>query len=171
MYIWIHDKYSSTPAASSSVFEVFGRLKNGFDITELIFQIKCVTVVQWSRSCLHVQINRVRLPATLFSVSLCRFFFCLVFVFNTIFTFGLFSFILTVDSADHAHWSIYIFPFKSGVLFWKRDFKSSWSAYWPSLRPEKTISSCRLLWNSWIFFNVSWHHDKHSTPQTALIYT
>ena len=38
----------------------------------------CVTVVQWSRSCLHLQINRVRLPATLFSVSLYGFFFCLV---------------------------------------------------------------------------------------------
>ena len=37
-------------------------------MTKLIFQIMCVTVVQWSRSCLNVQINRVRLPATLFSV-------------------------------------------------------------------------------------------------------
>ena len=59
---------------------------------------------------------RVRLPAMLFSVSLYRFylfFFCLVFVFP----FGLFSFILTADHADHA--------LESGVLFWKRDFKSS----------------------------------------------
>ena len=38
-------------------------------------------VVQWSRSCFHVQMNQVRLPAMLFSVSLYRFFFCLVFVF------------------------------------------------------------------------------------------
>ena len=29
------------------------------------------------------------------------------------------------------------FKLKSRVLFWKRDFKSSWSAYWPSLRPDK----------------------------------
>ena len=43
-------------------------------------------------------------PSTLFSVSLYRFFFfCLVFVFNTIFPFALFSFIFNVDSADHAH--------------------------------------------------------------------
>ena len=48
--------------------------KNCFDMTKLIFQIMCVTVVQWSRSFLHVQINRVRLPATLLSVSLYRFF-------------------------------------------------------------------------------------------------
>ena len=40
-------------------------------------------------------------------------FFCLVFVFP----FGLFSFILTDDHADHA--------LESGVLFWKKDFKSS----------------------------------------------
>ena len=34
------------------------------------------------------------------------------------------------------------FKLKSGVLFWKRDFKSFRSAYWPSLRPEKkNISS------------------------------
>ena len=39
---------------------------------------------------------------------------------------------------------VLFFPFffntKFGVLFLKRYFKSSWSAYWPSLRPEKTIS-------------------------------
>ena len=34
--------------ASNSVFQVFGRLKNDFDIlTKLIFQIMCVAVVQW----------------------------------------------------------------------------------------------------------------------------
>ena len=56
-------------------------------MTKLIFQIMCVTVVQWSSSCLNVQINRVRLLATLFSVSLYRFFF---------FPFGLFFFMLTL---------------------------------------------------------------------------
>ena len=48
--------------------------KNCFDVTKLIFHDH-VTVVQWPRSCLHLQINRVRLPATLFSFSLYRFFF------------------------------------------------------------------------------------------------
>ena len=57
--------------------------------------------------------------------------------FNIIFPFGLFFFILTADPAGHTLGSIYIFKLKSGVLFWKRDFKSSWSAYWPSLRPDK----------------------------------
>ena len=48
----------------------------------------CVTVVQWSRSCLNVHINRVLLPATLFSVSLYRFFFsCLVSFFQHCFSF------------------------------------------------------------------------------------
>ena len=65
-------------------------------------------------------------------------------------------------------WINVYFKLKSGVLFWKRDFKSSWSAYWPSLLPEKTIScqDMSLLWNSWIFFNVSWHHDKHTQYTT-----
>ena len=43
--------------------------------------------------------------------------------FNTIFPFGLFSFILTADPAGHALGSIY--KLKSGVLFWERDFKNS----------------------------------------------
>ena len=34
-------------------------------------------------------------------------------------------------------WINIYFKLKSGVLFWKRDFKSFRSAYWPSLRPEK----------------------------------
>ena len=48
---------NTAPPASNSVFQVFDRLKYSFDITKLIFQIMCVTVVQWSRSCLYVQIN------------------------------------------------------------------------------------------------------------------
>ena len=46
MYIWFHDKYS--PTSFNSVFQVFDRLKNGFDITKLIFQ-SCVSL--WC--CLH----------------------------------------------------------------------------------------------------------------------
>ena len=77
----------------------------------------CVTVVQWSRSFLHVQINRVRLPATLLSVSLYLFFIPFgLFFFNTIFPFGLFFFILTADPAGHALGSIYIFKLKVSAL-------------------------------------------------------
>ena len=52
-----------------------------------------------------MQIYRVQLPAALFSVSLYRVFFQSLF-FNTIFPFGLFSFIHTSDPADHALGSI-----------------------------------------------------------------
>ena len=52
-----------------------------------------------------MQVIRVRLPVTLFSVSLYRFF---ISVFNPIFPFGLFSFIDTADPADHALGSIYV---------------------------------------------------------------
>ena len=94
--------------------------KNCFDMTKLIFQIMCVTVVQWSRSCLHVQINRVRLPATLFSVSLYRFFpVNWSLFFNTIFPFGLFFFILTADPAGHALGSIYILSLSPEFYFGK----------------------------------------------------
>ena len=61
-----------------------------------------VPTVNMIRSCLHVQIKRVRLPTTLFSVSLSyRFCVCVCFffsvwslAFNTIFPFGLFSFLV-----------------------------------------------------------------------------
>ena len=94
--------------------------KNCFDMTKLIFQIMCVTVVQWSRSCLHVQINRVRLPATLFSVFLYRFFpVNRSLFFNTIFPFGLFFFILTADPAGHELGSIYILSLSPEFYFGK----------------------------------------------------
>ena len=151
--------------ASNSVFQVFGRLRNGFDITKLIFQ---VTVVQWSRSCLHMQINWVRLLATLFSVSLYLFFSSVC-----SFAFGPFSFILTADPADYAHWSIYILRLRPKFYFGKgisRSEPNSWSAYWPSLRPEKTVScqDMSLFWNSWTVLNVSWHHDKQHTVHHKL---
>ena len=103
MYIWIHDKYSST------------------SFKQLLWQRKMFwyDVVQWSRSCLHLQINRVRLPVTPFAVSLYRFFFCLVSFFNTIFPFGLFFFILTADSAGHALGSIYILSLSPEFYFGK----------------------------------------------------
>ena len=166
---------NTAPPASNSVFQVFGRLKNGFDITKLIFQVTCLTVVQWSRSCLHLQINWVPLPAMLFSVSLYLFFSVWSLFFNTIFPFGLFSFILTADPADHEHWSIYILCLSPKFYFGKgisRSKPSPWSAYWPSLQPEKTIScqDMSLLWNSWTFLNVSWHHDKQRTVHHKLYF-
>ena len=125
-------------------------------MTKLIFQIMCVTVVQWSRSCLHVQINRVRLPATLFSVSLYRFFFCLVSFLNTIFPFGLFFFILTADPAGHALGSIYILSVSPEFYFGKGISKVLDLHTGQAYDQKKTIS-CQdmyLLWNSWMFFNV-----------------
>ena len=110
-----------------------------------------------------MQINRVRLPATLLSFSLYRYFF------YTIFPFGLFFFsLLGMQTLLIMRLDQYIFKLKFGVLIWKRDFKSSWSAYWPSFKQIKTIScqDMSLLWNSWIFFNVSWYHDKHTQYTT-----
>ena len=64
-----------------------------------------------------MQINRIRLPATLFSVSLYRvyFFFCLVLVFP----FRQFFFILTADPAGHALGSIYILSLSPEYYFGK----------------------------------------------------
>ena len=85
--------------------------KNCFDMTKLFLQIMCVTVVQWSRSYLHLQINRGSTPGDAVSVSLYRFFSSILFglFFNTVFPFGLFFFILTADPAGHALGSKLIF--------------------------------------------------------------
>ena len=90
-----------------------------------------------------------------------------VFFLNTFFPFGLFFFILTADPAGYALGSIY-FKLKSGVLFWKRDFKTLDLHTGQAYDQIKTIScqDMSLLWNSWIFFNVSWHHDKQTQYTT-----
>ena len=69
-----------------------------------------------------MQINRVRLPATMFSVSLYRFFSCPVL--NTIFPFGIFFFILTADPAGHALGSIYILSLSPEFYFGKEISKA-----------------------------------------------
>ena len=58
-------------------------------MTKLFFLIVGVSVVQWSRSCLHT-CKPGSTPATLFSVSLYVFFFSVWPFFNTTFPFGLF---------------------------------------------------------------------------------
>ena len=73
----------------------------------------------------------------------------------------------------HSAWINIYFKLKSGVLFWKRDFdfKSSWSAYWPSLRPEKknvlylrvNLFSTKVLIGDTIFYVSYWRRDRHFT--------
>ena len=112
--------------------------------------------------------NRVRLPATLFSVSFYRFFFfsfCLVLVFNTTFPFGLFSFILIADPADRALGSIYILRL-SPFFFLEKGFQELLICMLARLmarKNHKLLTDVFLLLNSWISFNVSWHHDKQHT--------
>ena len=148
--------------------------KNCFDMTKLIFQIMCVTVVQWSRSFLHVQINQVRLPATLLSVCLYRFFplFGLFFV-TTIFPVGLFFFIHTADPAGHALGSIYILSLSPEFYFGKGISKAVDLHTGQAYDQIKTIScqDMSLLLNSWTFFNVSWHHDKHTQYTNSNLHT
>ena len=124
-------------------------------------QITCVTVVQWSTSCLNVQINRVLLPATRFSVSLYRFVFSPVWslFFNTIFPFGLFFFILTADPAGHALGSIIYVEFRSFIL--EKVFQKLLICILTKLttrkKKKKKNISCQhmsILWNSWFFFSV-----------------
>ena len=135
-------------------------------MTRLIFQIMCVTMVQWSRSSLHVQINRVRLPATLLSVSLYRFF-------HTIFSFALFFFILTADPAGHALGSIYILSLSPEFYFGKGISKVLDLHTGQPYDQKKTIScqDMSLLWNSWIFsmlVDIMTNNTQYTTNCTNL---
>ena len=66
MYMWIHDiaKKKLHQLQTASMAE-----KNVFDITKLFFQTMCVTVLQGTSTRLHMQMNRIPLPATMFYVS------------------------------------------------------------------------------------------------------
>ena len=66
-------------------------------------------------------------------------------------------------------WINIYFKLKSGVLFWKRDFKSLIYILAKLMTRKKTISSqdMFLLWNSWMFSNVSWHHWTNNTQYTT----
>ena len=110
-------------------------------------KLKCITVVQWSRSCLNVQINRVRLPSTLFSVSLYLFWS----LFLTLFFFlAFFLFILTADPAGHELGSIYILSSSPEFYFGKGISKALDLHTGQAYDQIKTISSqdMSLLWNS-----------------------
>ena len=125
--------------------------------------------MQWSRSFLHVQINRGFDSRRRCFLFLCNVFFpCLVYFFKHYFSFWPF-FLYSYCRPCWSCTSINIyFKLKSGVLFWKRDFKTLDLHTGQAYDQIKTIS-CQhmsLLWNSWIFFNVSWHHDKQTLYTT-----
>ena len=163
MYIWINDKYSST-----SFKQRLWQRKMVLIITNLRLQVMSVTLVQWSRSCLYVQINRVRLPATLFCVSLSYRFFFWPLSFNTILPFGLFSFILTADPANHAPGSIYILSSSPESYFGKGTSKALDLHTGQGAYDQKKTTRHALLWDSWSFFSFSWHHDTQHTVHQKL---
>ena len=83
-------------------------------------------------------------PSDAVSVSLYRFVFLLVVSFLkhyfSFWPFFLYSYCWPCLSCT---WIKIYFKLKSGVIFWKRDIKSSWPAYWPNLRPDKNHKQSR----------------------------
>ena len=132
----------------------------------------CVTVVQWSRSCLQVQINRVRFPAS--DAVLCFlvpfFFSCLVSFFNTIFPFDRFFFILTADPPGHALGSIYILSLSPEFYFGKEIWKALDLHTGQAYDQIKTINcqDMSLLWNSWILVHITTNNTQYTTNCTNL---
>ena len=147
--------------------------KNCFDMTKLIFKL-CVSL--WCSgqgvacTCRLTGFDPQK-RCFLFSVFCTLFFFLFGLFFKHYFSFWSFFLYSYCWPCWSYTWINIYFKLKSGVLFWKRDFKTSWSAYWPSLRPNKNHKPCQdmsLFWNSWIFFRVSWHHDKQHTVHHKL---
>ena len=113
----------------------------------------CVTVVQWSRSCLDVQINRVRLLGRRFSVSLYRFFFCLVSFFQHYFFFSPFFLYPYRWPCWSCTWiNIYFSP----EFYFGRGISKALDLHKLSrhVPPLKQLN---------LFFNVSWNRDKQHT--------
>ena len=110
-----------------------------------------------------------------FALFLFFFLSCLVSLFLRLFSFWPFFLYSYCWPCRSFTWINIYFKLNSGVLFWKRDFKSSWSAYWPSLRPNKNHKLSRhvpplkqlIFFLCWLW---SWQ-TTHSTPQTVPIYT
>ena len=96
------------------------------------------------------------------------FFLCLVSFFQQYFSFWPFFFILNADPAGHALGSIYIWSLSPEFYFGKGISKALDLHTGQAYDQKKTIScqDMSLLWNSWIFFSVSWHHDKHTQYTT-----
>ena len=132
-------------------------------MTKLILSLWCS-----GQGVLHVQINRVLLPATLFSVSLYRFFFLFGLFFNTIFDFLLAFFLYSYCwPCWSCTWINLYFKVKSRVLLISKVLDLHTGQAYDQI---KTVGcqDMSLLWNSWIFFNVSWHHDKQHTVHHKL---
>ena len=123
---------NTAPLASNSM--EYGREK-WFWYNKIIFLNNvCHCSAGDKHSGLYMQMNRVPLPATLFYVSLYCFFF--LFTLCT-FPFWPLFFISLLTLLIMRTWINIYFKLKSGVLFCKRGFKSSWSAYWPSFNGQK----------------------------------
>ena len=127
----------------------------------------CVTVVQWSRSCLHVQIYRVRLPATLFSVSWYRFFFYLADFFKHYFSFWSFFLYSYCWSCWSCAWINILFQ---SFIFQK--FLICILAKLTTRKKPLAVKTCTSSETAECFsmFVTSWQ-TTHSTPKTVLIYT
>ena len=150
MCIWIHVRDSSTSVKQ----RLWQRKLFWYD--KIIFSnhvCHCGAVV---KVLLARADNPVRLPATLFSVSLYQFFVFLfgLFFLTLFFPFGLFFFILTADPAGHALGSIYILSLTVEFYFGKGISKPFLICILAKLTTRKKNMSCQdmsLLWNSWFF--------------------
>ena len=141
MYIWIHDKYSSTASNSD-----YGREKlfsyDKINVSNHVYH--CGAVVKELLARADKQGSTPGDDVFCFFVPF--FFFLFFFCFWPLFFLSCFKHYFSfwhffLYSYCWPCWSctwinIYL-KLKSGVLFWQKDFKSSWYAYWPSLRPDK----------------------------------
>ena len=142
-----------------------------------------VTVVQLSRSCLHVQINRVRLSATLFSVSSSyRLFFFYYYYFFFLFGLCFFNTIFLLACFLYSYcwpcWSctwINIYFNLSPEFYFGKGISKALDLHTGQAYDQIKTIGCQDIpplkqlnfFQCWL---TSWQ-TTHSTPQTVLIYT
>ena len=138
-------------------------------MTRLIFQIVCChygAVVKEFLACADKPASTPSDAA--FSFFLSFSFAGLVYFFSHYFFFWPFFLYSYFRPCWSCTWINIYFKLKSRGLFWKRDTKTLDLHTGQAYDQIKNIScqDMSLLWNRWIFFNVSWHHDTNTQYTT-----
>ena len=93
-----------------------------------------------------------------------------LFILTLFFLLAFFFFILTADRAGHALGSTYILS-SSPEFYLGKGILKALDLHTGQAYDQRNTISCRemsLLWNSWIFFHVSWHHDNQHTVHNKM---
>ena len=99
------------------------------------------------------------------------FFFCLVSLFLTLFFLLAFFSLFLLLTLPVIHLDQYIFLSLNQEFYFGKGISKALDLHTGRAYDQIKTRSCQdmsLLWNSWILFNASWHHDKQHTVHHKL---